>query len=70
MNEYTGPERRAQGRLTEEEMAALAQRIKELIMEDIYGEIGKAVLKRLAAAVVTGGAIIVAWIGGKEGWFK
>ncbi len=63
-------ERRSEKRLTEEEMEAIASRVKSQIMEDIYGEVGKAVLKRVAHALVIVAVGFLSYIGAKEGLWK
>lgn len=58
-------ERRSEKRLTEEELDALSARVKERIMDEIYGEVGRAVLKRSLQVLIVGVAALGAYLTGK-----
>ena len=64
MNDYS-TERRSQGRLSDSEMEAISTRVKEQIMEEIYGEIGKAVFKRAIEVILLIGTAVGAYLAGK-----
>lgn len=57
---------RRKTRFSDEELDALAERVRERIMDDLYGEVGKAVFKRAIQMLVVGGIAALAWFTGKE----
>ena len=65
---YEGNERR-EIRLSDEEIEAIARRVKKLAMDEIYAEIGKGVVKRVLWSLGLGGAAITLYLTAK-GYIK
>lgn len=64
-----GNERRTHERLTNEEVEAIALRAKELVMAEVYAEIGKGVVSRLVWLLGLAGTALVTYLTAK-GYLK
>ena len=62
---YEGPERRSDPRLTDDEITAIAAKVKELVLAEIYADIGKGMVSRVLRWLVVFGAGLAMYLTAK-----